>query len=332
MMEQQTLFERNPNITIVVILTILCLSFYGIFSFKINDQSIKKNLQQFFVGKVIQNNIGRYINLREYPPNATILERPTWELLSHIAPNTIERKYYSIHTDQNGFIGPTEIHSNPDLKIFFLGGSTTECLYMDEENRFPFLAGRLLEKGLKKKINSFNVGKSANETQHSINNLLNKILPLEPDVVILMHNINDLVMLRLQGTYGYVDSKLSHIQSYKTLFSKNDYPIKYNTTDNQKIKKLFENNLKTFVSICKIRGIKPVLMTQANRVFNDPLYHEFNDIIRIVASHENILLIDLAKSIPQTPDLIYDAYHYTEEGSILAAKVISKDLEKYLIN
>lgn len=106
-----------------------------------------------------------------------------------------------LRTDEDGFIEPSAVHARPDLKIVFLGGSTTECLYLPEQNRLPYRAGRLLEKRLGITVNSYNAGVSGNHTLHSLNILINKIFPLEPDAVVLNHNHNDLVFLIHMGSY-----------------------------------------------------------------------------------------------------------------------------------
>jgi len=82
-----------------------------------------------------------------------------------------------------------------------LGGSTTECVYVDEDNRFPYLVGRLLERQTHLKVNSYNAGRSGNNTLHCINVLINKVVNLEPDIVVLMENINDLAILMYDKTY-----------------------------------------------------------------------------------------------------------------------------------
>ena len=58
----------------------------------------------------------------------------------------LEQKPYVLRVDRQGFIMPAKIHDHPDLTIAFLGGSTTECTYVDEDQRFPYLVGRLLER------------------------------------------------------------------------------------------------------------------------------------------------------------------------------------------
>jgi lysophospholipase L1-like esterase len=82
-----------------------------------------------------------------------------------------------------------------------LGGSSTECTYVPEKNRFPFLVGRVLEGSTALKVNSINGGVSGNNTLHSLDILLNLAIPLHPQIVVLMHNINDLTMLLYTGSY-----------------------------------------------------------------------------------------------------------------------------------
>jgi lysophospholipase L1-like esterase len=233
-----------------------------------------------------------------------------------------------VNTDQHGFIGPTEVHVDPDYKIVFLGGSTTECLYMEEKERFPYLVGRLLEQKMGKKFNTYNGGVSANESMHSMNILMNKVLPMHPTVVVFMNNINDLVVLRSQGSYWHTDSLKSHVQTSKNVFTRFELPVTKHNVSDEAIALEFKRNLETFVAVCRIRGIKPVLMTQANRVEKDDLYHHFNDVIRQVGAEKNVLVIDLANKIPKSTEYIYDSYHYTAQGAQLAAQTIASALEE----
>ncbi len=338
-MNQNTnIFERNPKKTLCFTSILMLAALYGLCSFKFinnaytefENKSIKTLIHQYYVGKIIDNNVGRFIKLREYRPNQILLERPSRNYIKNIAPAKIERKYYQLAIDKHGFIGPSDIHENPDVKIVFLGGSTTECLYMEEKERFPYLVGRQLEQALGKTVNSYNGGKSANETQHSINILLNKVIPLKPKVVMLMENINDLVILRSQGSYWYPDSLKSHVQTSKNVFTRYEFPPNNKTFDDQQIIEEYRRNLQTFIAVCKIRDIQPVLMTQANRVKEDALYHRFNDVIRDVGQKEGVKVIDLAKLIPDNTDYFYDSYHYTAKGAQMAANAISNELMQSL--
>ncbi|MCS5709161.1 SGNH/GDSL hydrolase family protein [Candidatus Berkiella cookevillensis] len=331
---KSNIFEKHPTLSILVILAVLLALLYGLFSIKcINNRytefeakNLKTMIKQYYVANMIDQNIGRFIKLREHAPLQQRKERPTRHYVQKI-PGVLERKYYALNTDADGFIAPSHIHEMPDAKIVFLGGSTTECLYMEETERFPYLVGRSLEKATGLKINSYNGGVSANESMHSINILLNKVLAMKPQAVVLMHNINDLVMLRLQGTYWYQTSLKSHLQSSKNVFTRFEYPPNDPAVSNAEIEEAFKRNLETFIAICNINNIVPVLMTQANRVEDDVLYHRFNDIIREIGLAHKITVIDLAQQIPRNLEMMYDSYHYTAKGSAFAARIISRELE-----
>ena len=72
---------------------------------------------------------------------------------------------------------------------------------MDEENRFPYVVGTILEQETGKRINSYNGGLSGNNSLHAIDLLVNKVIPLKPRVVVFMENINDLSTLLYEKTY-----------------------------------------------------------------------------------------------------------------------------------
>ena len=112
----------------------------------------------------------------------------------------------------------------------------------------------------------------------------------------------------------------------------------------------FRLNLETFIQICKIRGIDPVLMTQQNRIKSNPdpvilrqlnlfgeskgmtyadykeVYDLFNHTIRETGAKNGILVIDLAKKIPPEKEFLFDAVHLTDQGSKVAAQIIQEAL------
>jgi lysophospholipase L1-like esterase len=123
--------------------------------------------------------------------------------------------------------------------------------------------------------------------------------------------------------------------------------VNYNTLE---MVEQFEMNLQTFITICKIRKITPVLMTMASRFTENPdkaiidrfkdvvisyqeykhLFDLFNDSIRKKALENDILLIDLAAAIPPKKEYIYDVIHYNNSGSIRAAEIIKDNLKPLL--
>lgn len=147
----------------------------------------------------------RAIRLSELKPNLDEYRRPDYQYMR--AVDTLEKKNYKLRTDKDGYILPTNARSSTDLKILFLGGSTTECLYVDEDKRFPYLVARMLSTSTSN-VASLNGGVSGNNTIDATNLLINKGLASRPKIVVLMENINDLgVLLKTRGNY-WSDNKL----------------------------------------------------------------------------------------------------------------------------
>jgi lysophospholipase L1-like esterase len=286
-------FERNPKKTLGAILTIFFLMCV-IGAEKLLSGSIPPG-----------DGYRRFINLREHKPLYSGYIYPTDEDLYNA--ELLERKKYLLRVDKNGYIMPSQIHPEADLNLVFLGGSTTECLYMDEKERFPYLVGRLIENELHLKVNSYNSGKAGNNSLHSIDILLNKVMYINPDIVIMMHNINDLIILLFEKSYwndnkykspiieveptignnlgqSFVilrDSLVPNISRaiggiYDQFFAKErktEFPaIRGQKIEIRKSQLLqdFAANLQIFIDICQHRRIIPVLITMANRFSEDP--------------------------------------------------------------
>jgi lysophospholipase L1-like esterase len=159
----------------------------------------------------------RQVRLREWRPNTW------WQYATPKArldaPGEVVHASYRIETDADGFIKPSRIHATPDLTIVFLGGSTTECMYVDAENRFPYLAGRLLEQKTGLKVNSLNGGKAGDNVSHINVALMAKVVPLKPDYVVLMEGVNDMGLLQREGTYWVEwDTTFNHLLHHELSF------------------------------------------------------------------------------------------------------------------
>lgn len=345
-------FERNPKIILVAI----NLIFVGLLILILNLDILQDvpGGEKYSLYDQAEYNLRckgkRHIVLRENTPNSHKVKIPPYD----------KTQKYDFRVDENGFIEPSKIYENPDLNIFFIGGSTTECEYVDEPYRFPYLAGRMLEEKTGKKINSYNGGKSGNNSIHSINNLLNKIVPLHPNIVVRMETINDLSTLLYEATYwnhnrsrsnlGCFDKNTSSLRNFHNEWAESPFKNMIKNEDHQKrIKAEYHKILTLFVAITKAVGATPVLMTQVNKIVNNPdfvvkendeefneayrkLYADFQNITRQVAKENNILLIDLSREIPGISQHLYDSVHFNNEGSKIVAKFIAQKLEKTVTN
>jgi lysophospholipase L1-like esterase len=324
----------------------------------------------------------RSLNMREFGPNRTLVLDAT--TFPDNQDDTLDHQFYHIKTDNFGFIiGPDDVEdARPD--IIFFGGSTTECAFIDDSLRFPYLVQKVLRKTVNQDIEVRNAGYGGNHTMHSVINLMGKGLLHKPKMVVLMHNSNDLSQLSKTGTYwkgpgnrallneSFVSStksiaqRLSEFRNAALMFfipniTKALYGLKRSTQAGDEwqglrsqnfigaeaIETQYRQSLSTFIGIAKANGIPVVLMTQFNRInLNDkkvrdsynklknPISYEdyvlyytrFSDIIREIASEENIPLIDLDKAVPHQSRYLVDAVHLNNAGSRLVSEIVADSL------
>lgn len=271
-------FEKAPRKVLAVLWGVLALALC---------------LGLFFVGKALRDEVKRgverYIALRENRPSSDIPQTPSTWLMT--VSDGLERASYPFRVDNDGYLMPSAVHKDPDVTVAFLGGSTTECMYMQEQERFPYLVGRQMEQALGLKVNTLNGGASGNHTMHSVLALLGKVLPRNPQAVVFMECINDLNFLIAVGNYwskhgtrGIIYDKeygpvksflIEHFMHREVLVAKTDDEFaaqrgKQHPFNLDAIAKAYRKNLELAVFICRQNGITPVFMTQFNRFTEQP--------------------------------------------------------------
>lgn len=375
----QSFFNRRPRLAVAILTGIALVVGLG---------TMEVCLRLFFplparTAVFSDPQTGRYIRLREHVPNTA---------------SRIERDGQTIdfRIDSNGFIMPSKVHDAPAREIVFLGGSTTEAIYVPEPLRFPYLVGRTLEDRLGIPINSYNAGVSGNHSVHLILVMIAKIIRMNPDVVVFMENMNDITTTLILGDY-WTDSRtrgvvqnfigappqpravIRLLRDIKDVFARELYGrvellirlLRHSSSADGAIVEVDEfeekrgrqipynadfvlerqyRSLSTFVEMSRAWGIRPVLMTQGNRLrlpldadieqtmskaMGDygltldqyvELYRLGNENIRRVARALDVPLIDLDAELPKTAEYFYDGVHLTAKGSTTAAQVIARDL------
>jgi hypothetical protein len=252
------------------------------------------------------NKISRSILLKEFAPNEDYMERPSDHYIK--GTQNLEQKAYRLRTDEDGFlIGPNDLSDTIKAKkpdIIFFGGSTTECSYVEEENRFPYLVAQKIRNSNGQRIRVLNGGVSGNHSMHSLLNYLAKGLALEPSYAVLMHAINDLVSFSKTLSYWDAPSTRSILQinrkenpifeslrSIKNFLAPHiwlkvshvvalnvdglsvadewegyrDRRISYKEIESA-LRKDFKASLKSFIRISRAWNVEPILMTQFNRL------------------------------------------------------------------
>jgi hypothetical protein len=178
---------------------ILIIIFVSLATLKIADVSFGFFQSQSVIAS-LSKGTDRSIVLRELNPNQRASIRPNNNYMKDV--ENLSQIDYKINVDRNGFISTgNQLEINPEIKILFLGGSTTETLYVPEKNRFPSVVERNLRSQLAQTLNVYNGGVSGNHSMHSIFALLAKGIPLEPNYVVFMHNMNDFALLSKTESY-----------------------------------------------------------------------------------------------------------------------------------
>src|SRR5262249_34797705 len=109
-------------------------------------------------------------------------------------------------TNNMGFRGDDLIMPKPanELRIFMVGGSSTECLYLDDARTIT----RVLQDKLSREpannltVKVYNAGKSGDAIDDHCSMIVHRIVHLQPDVIILFAGINDLT--RSMRNYDYL--------------------------------------------------------------------------------------------------------------------------------
>ncbi len=223
-------------------------------------------------------------------------------------------RVFKVTTGELGDIKLEKAFNSSDSKIdyLFMGGSTTECLYVNPQMRFPYL----INKSLDDSIHVVNLSKGGKHSHHSFLQLNTQLNENQINNLILMHNVNDLVHLLFFNSYTKGVTTRRSVVEYDDLLETNKKPlyVPYNLIDILKhsisqlypslynnIKKIgfldfmknvdefqnyrtkknkideiifkkFENNLNLFVSTANIRGTNLILMTQFNRFEPDDTF------------------------------------------------------------
>jgi hypothetical protein len=233
-------------------------------------------------------------------------------------------------TDSRSYILPAFQHQQPDATVAFLGGSTTECIAVQEPLRFHAQVSEML--GTKNlKVNTLNAGRSGNTLHDSLNVLLNHTVLDKPDVVVVMHVTNDVGLVDNDPEYRtrmaqppswryvadwisqalssriYVVAAVRQVLADAVIRPMDSSAIKYRNDPAEADKRptdAYEKRLRSFIHMCRDFGIEPVLMTEP-LIFSTSAYSldwanlgaqdRFNALVLKVGEEEHVTVIDLVK-------------------------------------
>lgn len=140
-----------------------------------------------------------------WPPNLEILFDPAGDCFVGISGKS------RFVTNSEGMRGD-DYHADYRCKIITLGGSTTECLYLDQKESWPYLLQEELSREIGKPAFVGNIGMSGRSTDVTVLQLEHLIKQYDDiDIIILLVGINDL-SLALAGksykSYNYEEPEI----------------------------------------------------------------------------------------------------------------------------
>jgi lysophospholipase L1-like esterase len=112
-------------------------------------------------------------------------------------------------TNNEGFRGAELVAPKPagELRVFLVGGSTTEGFYLDDDKALHATAQRRLQAlvGPGRSVRVYNAGKSGDRSYDHVAMIVHRILHLEPDVIVVFAGINDLSASVNDIDYAHLD-------------------------------------------------------------------------------------------------------------------------------
>ncbi|MBU2615808.1 MAG: SGNH/GDSL hydrolase family protein [Nanoarchaeota archaeon] len=195
---------------------------------------IKKVLVYFliiFVTIAVGLAFFEYINYRNvskinysyvWPPNFGYVFNPDSSIFNGISGES----HFTINN--LGYRGDEIKNQDDEYRILIVGGSTSECLYLDNNETWPYLLMRKLGKTIDdKKVVTMNIGKSGHGLRNNL--LALKYLPdyYEPDLIIILTGANDVLykLSRKDSWQPFNESEFDNTESY-TFSASSVYTLK----------------------------------------------------------------------------------------------------------
>jgi lysophospholipase L1-like esterase len=273
----------------------------------------------------------------------------------HLEPSKIR-----FRTDARGYIEPSRRIPDPEFTLAFQGGSTTECLVVEEDLRWPNQVALQLEP-LGFRVNSLNAGLRGNTVQDALVNLIEVVSVDRPDVALLMNAINDAGLLA-DGGYArrapradgwraggrwllQAMSARSSLAGFVRGLVLRERPDVSASRDaaSEPDPEPFAERVRAWVRTSRAFGIEPVLITEPLSTMRNELTPPwtdagalavFNDRIRAIGREEGAVVIDLAALVQAEPEfrepakIYYDGMHVNDAGARIYGRLVAEALAR----
>jgi len=240
--------------------------------------------------------LNQYIR-SEFPPDFYLPTEPEAGLPGVHGPNLFS-------TNNMGFRGGHLAIPKPknEFRVFIIGGSTTECLYLDDSEAINSTLQKQLSEHVPDNITIkvYGAGKSGDASDDHVSMLVHRIVHLEPDMVIVFSGVNDLSrsiynydylhyaqerpksklpLIKLMATEFQLPRRIYYLQQgisptdryvLEKITSKTQYKEKVRLRESVPVSNerprvdpdAYAQNLRTIIGVLNAHRVQLVLMTQ----------------------------------------------------------------------
>ncbi|MGI9307616.1 MAG: SGNH/GDSL hydrolase family protein, partial [Gammaproteobacteria bacterium] len=207
-------------------------------------------------------------------------------------------------------------------------------------------------------IEVINAGGNAFTTAHSLVNIELRLVEYQPDIIILMHNINDSTVNAYNGgatsdysnKYAqpyYLNPALQGSLSLAGFLTQSRLLTRFNVPDFVADKKgdlnlrndfsyglqLFKRNLAAIASICKLHDIQLVILSQPNtmephRFVQLDAIRAYDKGIAEVAREQAVPFVDMKEQFGRDAQYFVDQVHYSYDGIDRFADILAEELHE----
>ncbi|MGD9901867.1 MAG: SGNH/GDSL hydrolase family protein [Vicinamibacterales bacterium] len=251
------------------------------------------------------------------------------------------------------------IKPDGELRVVCIGGSTT----LSDQNPEGLRTNQLLEARFRDRlaprtVTVLNAGGDGFSTAHTLVNFSLRVLDFDPDVLVVLHNINDLTVLdygdEVQSDYAnkYLSDTFlafEHRQGVGSWLLRSSRMMQLlrwrvtvlksaleSSTQNQarldvnRGRRLFRRNLESLVAVARQHGVEVILLTMGQTGQLGAPFARYNDEIRGAAGDNGVALVDADRALSGRAELFLDPVHLSAKGVTAMAALVDPTLDQLL--
>ena len=254
--------------------------------------------------------------------------------------------YESFRINRLGFRGPDFDSKNKAAarRIICAGDSNTIGLNVKEEETWPSVLARSLDRQAPGGVEVINAGFNGYTSSHYLNLIRSELIDYAPDILIVYGGVNDQSSERnLESRDGRSLVKFLHgLLYYRSIFytlalekisvMRNDSPVPMTVYENNQFLKSFADNTETIIDLCRKRNVRVVFVREM--VDGDERLTRRMDqeaaVLKNLCESRNVEYLDLTKPFREAQQagvrVFTDPIHLGAAGYALLADHVSRYL------